>query len=191
MISTDDRVVRFERNPLPQRSSKLVFSAVVIGLAVAVFMSVIYWPFSIPTLSQSAAHASQSYIAPTLTTFDSTHQGAGATFKCTVTSVYDGDGPIHCREGASIRLHAIAAREMDETCSKGHPCPTASGAAAKRELQSLALGHVLACEQTGTSYNRVTAICWNEQMLELNCAMVRSGKAVVWDRYNREHRICG
>ena len=79
---------------------------------------------------------------------------------------------------------------MDETCRKGHPCPAATGFAAKRELQSLALGHVLACEQTGTSYNRVTAICWTEQKLELNCAMVRSGKAVVWDRYNRQHRIC-
>ncbi len=191
MFSTKDRVVRYERKPPPQRSNQLVFSAVVFSLAISIFIIVTYWPVSAPTLLQATEPISQTYIAPTLTAFDSTHQGAGAMFKCTVTSVYDGDGPIHCREGQSIRLHAIAAREMDETCRKGHPCPSASGLAAKRELQSLALGHVLACEQTGTSYNRVTAICWTEQRLELNCAMVRSGKAVVWDRYDRQRHICG
>ncbi len=111
-------------------------------------------------------------------------------FKCTVTTVYDGDGPIHCRESASIRLHAIAAREMDEACLSDHPCPPASGAAAKSELQSLVLHHVLRCEQTGTSYNRVTAICWTESGLEVNCAMVSSGKALLWDKYNRQRRIC-
>lgn len=38
---------------------------------------------------------------------------SGATIPCTVTSVWDGDGPIHCREGGKIRLTAIAARELD------------------------------------------------------------------------------
>ncbi|MDO8288176.1 MAG: hypothetical protein Q7T44_03055 [Parvibaculum sp.] len=119
-----------------------------------------------------------------------TSYAESGTFRCTVTTVYDGDGLIHCREGQSIRLHAIAAREMDETCRTGHPCPLASGISAKLELQSLALGHTLRCEQTGTSYNRVTAICWTESGLELNCAMVRSGKAMIWSRYDRKRRIC-
>lgn len=205
MFSTKGHIVKFERRPPPQRSNKLVFPAIVFSLAASVFASVIYWPAPSRRLAQSATHTSQAatpqaseiqasaiqaHVPPTQTTRTSTHQGAGATFRCTVTTIYDGDGPIHCREGQSIRLHAIAAREMDETCRRGHPCPSASGASAKRELQNLALGHVLRCEQTGTSYNRVTAICWTETGLELNCAMVRSGKALRWDSYNRQRSIC-
>lgn len=189
MFSTKDPVVKFERKPAPQGTANRTFITLLAGVVVGVFATVMLWPSS-PRMFTPAPAAASDYVPPTMTRLDATQQGAGAMFICTVTSVYDGDGPIHCREGQSIRLHAIAAREMDETCRKGHPCPDATGAAAKRELQSLALGHVLACEQTGTSYNRVTAVCWTEQKLELNCAMVRSGNAVIWDRYNREHRIC-
>lgn len=197
MFSAKDRVVRFERKPPPRRGNKFVFPAIVIGLAVSVFAAVVNWPAVVPTLTQvttpahqTATAAYQTYVAPTQTTRHTTHRGAGAMFKCTVTTVYDGDGPIHCREGASIRLNAVAAREMNGTCRPGQPCPTASALAAKHELQSIVLGHVLSCKQTGTSYNRVTAICWTESGLEVNCAMVRSGKALIWDRYNRQNRIC-
>jgi endonuclease YncB( thermonuclease family) len=188
MSSTNDRIIRFERRPPPRRSSKRTFPAIVIGLAASVFAAVIYWPTSQAPDSQAPAH--QTYVAPTLTTPNSTHQDTGVRFRCTVTSVYDGDGPIHCREGASIRLNAIAAREMDGTCRPGQPCPEASALEAKHELQSIVLGHILSCRQTGTSYNRVVAICWTESGLEVNCAMVRSGKALLWDRYNRQNRIC-
>ena len=43
---------------------------------------------------------------------------------------------------------------------------------------------------TGTSYNRVTAICSNEAGVEVNCAMVQSGTAVIWPRYNSQKPIC-
>lgn len=43
---------------------------------------------------------------------------------------------------------------------------------------------------TGRSYNRVTAICWTTDEVEVNCAMVRSGTTVVWERFDRERRIC-
>ena len=201
MFSTSNRVVRFKRKPPPHRIKKFVFPTIVITLAVSVFATIIYWPIiSLPkaqtisetfqTVQTTTAATYKTYVAPTQTTRHTTQHGEGTLFKCTVTSVYDGDGPIHCREGVSIRLHAIAAREMDETCRRGHPCPNASGASAKRELQSLALGHTLSCEQIGTSYNRVTAICWTKQNLELNCAMVRSGKAALWPSYDRRRRIC-
>ncbi|MBA3677837.1 MAG: thermonuclease family protein [Sphingosinicella sp.] len=111
-------------------------------------------------------------------------------FICTVTSVWDGDGPIHCAEGQKIRLHAIAAREIDETCTAGHPCPSASGAEAKRALQRFALGQTLRCEATGTSYARMTAWCWRRDGLELNCAMIRSGTALRWDKYDRQRKLC-
>lgn len=45
-----------------------------------------------------------------------------ATFVCTPVAVWDGDGPIWCKEGPKIRIAGIAAREMDGTCSRGHPC---------------------------------------------------------------------
>lgn len=61
----------------------------------------------------------------------------GETFTCTPVAVWDGDGPIWCAEGPRIRLSGIAAREMDETCSAGHPCPDASGLDARDELVGL------------------------------------------------------
>lgn len=111
-------------------------------------------------------------------------------FSCTVTRVHDGDGPIWCAEGPKVRLTAIPARELDETCQPGHPCPDASGAAARAELERLVGGQVLTCEKTGTSYHRVTAWCWRADGTELNCAMVKSGKAVVWPKFDPQGRLC-
>ena len=110
-------------------------------------------------------------------------------FFCKVASVTDGD-TLRCDDGTRVRLHAVAARERDESCSPGHPCPAASGAAATAMLRRLAGGQGLQCVPTGTSYNRVTAICSNEAGVEVNCAMVQSGTAVVWPRYNSEKPIC-
>lgn len=110
-------------------------------------------------------------------------------FFCNVASVTDGD-TLRCDDGTRVRLHAVAARERDESCSPGHPCPAASGAAATAMLRRLAGGQGLQCTPTGTSYNRVTAICSNEAGVEVNCAMVQSGTAVVWPRYNSEKPIC-
>lgn len=110
-------------------------------------------------------------------------------FFCKVASVTDGD-TLRCDDGTRVRLHAVAARERDESCSPGHPCPSATGAAATATLRRLAGGQDLQCLPTGTSYNRVTAICSNEAGVEVNCAMVQSGTAVVWPRYNSEMPIC-
>lgn len=91
---------------------------------------------------------------------------------------------------APVRLHAVAARERDETCQPGHPCPDASGASATAKLTELAMGQTLPCRQAGTSYDRVTAICRNQARVEVNCAMVRSGTAVIWPRFAAEQPIC-
>lgn len=116
-------------------------------------------------------------------------QAPSHRFLCNVSSITDGD-TLRCSDGTRVRLHAVAARESDETCSPGHPCPSASGAAATAMLTQLAGGQTLRCEQTGTTYNRIAAICRNEQDTEINCAMVNSGTAVVWPRYNAERAIC-
>ena len=51
---------------------------------------------------------------------------SGKTFKCTTNYVWDGDGPIWCKEGPRLLLAGIAAREIDVTCLLGHPCPKTS-----------------------------------------------------------------
>lgn len=47
----------------------------------------------------------------------------GENFTYTPTHVRDGDGPVWCEEGPRLRLAGIAARELDGSCSQGHPCP--------------------------------------------------------------------
>lgn len=115
---------------------------------------------------------------------------ASRLFRCTVKRVHDGDGPIHCREGMKIRLTAIAARELDETCRPGHPCPAASGAAAAAALRRLADGRMLTCEASGSSDGRINAWCWREEGIELNCAMAQSSMAAYWQRYDPRGRLC-
>ena len=112
-----------------------------------------------------------------------------SSFECHVSSITDGD-TLRCSDGTRVRLHAVAARESDETCRSGHPCPASSGAAATAILTQLASGQTLQCEQTGTTYNRVAAICRNEANTEINCAMVQSGTALIWPRFNSERPIC-
>lgn len=119
----------------------------------------------------------------------STRPEAGSTFTCQVASIHDGD-TLRCVDGIRVRLHAVAAREIDETCSPGHPCPEASAASARQALVDLAGGETLSCARTGTSYDRVTAICRNSRGVEINCGMIRSGTAVVWEKFNREEPIC-
>ena len=65
---------------------------------------------------------------------------AGRTFACTPTAVWDGDGPIWCAEGPKIRIAGVAAREMDERCRAGQPCPGVSGVVARDRLASFRLG---------------------------------------------------
>lgn len=110
-------------------------------------------------------------------------------FTCQVVSVNDGD-TLRCADGTRIRLHAVAARESDGTCSPGHPCPTASAEAARDTLRRLAEGRKISCLQTGTSYDRKAAICWTPSGQEINCAMVRSGTTLLWEKFDREAGIC-
>lgn len=111
------------------------------------------------------------------------------SFSCRVSSVHDGD-TLRCSDGTRVRLNAVSAREIDETCSPGHPCPAASGASAQEALERMALGKLLNCEATGTSYDRVTAWCWTPDRTELSCAMVEGGYALRWARYDPDGRLC-
>ncbi|MEW6628580.1 MAG: hypothetical protein AB1431_17500, partial [Pseudomonadota bacterium] len=61
----------------------------------------------------------------------------GQVFTCTPTRVWDGEGPIWCREGMHVRLARIAAREMDGSCRPGQPCPEASALTDRDTLVNL------------------------------------------------------
>lgn len=145
---------------------------------IATFIIVVWGPAVVANLQ--AATRQPAIQQPTVT---------ADTFTCEVASITDGD-TLRCRDGTRIRLHAISARETDETCSPGQPCPGATAIEATAELTRLAAGRQLNCERVGRSYNRVTAICSDEAGLEINCAMVRSGTALLWDRFNAQRAIC-
>lgn len=174
-------LMRWMRSGTPRQPARKGTDWSVVGMASAVaivgFFAALWWPWSLPT---AAPQAQQLPLVAS---------ASEASFSCRVTNVHDGD-TLRCSDGTRVRLHAVAAREIDETCSKGHPCPTASAAAARLELVKLAGDRTLDCRRTGRSYNRVTAICDNDEGVEVNCAMVRSGTTLVWDRFHQQQPIC-
>lgn len=128
---------------------------------------------------------------------------SGHNFTCTPTHVWDGDGPVWCREGPRLRLAGIAARELDDSCSSGHPCPSTSGIVARDALVDLLgtrtgvgpHGHILIngpplrCRSDGSAGgNRTAAWCVSPRHGDINCAMVLGGWALRWDRYWGRHR---
>lgn len=119
---------------------------------------------------------------------------AGRNFPCTVESVYDGDGPINCKEldlkgqQVRVRLRGIEARESDNSCRHANICPKASGAEAKAVLTKLAVGR-MTCTSFGPSYNRVDAACRTPTNQDVSCEMLRSGTAVRWPEYDPDERL--
>lgn len=156
------------------------FAVAILAMMAAIFIAVLLWPFPDPLRLVGGEVSPQPV---------ETLERPANRFACEVTYVNDGD-TFRCGDGTKVRLHAVAARERDETCSPGHPCPQASAASATAALRALVSGQRLSCEKTGTSYNRITAICWTPSNQEVNCAMVRSGTTVVWDRFSRQRTIC-
>ena len=156
------------------------FTVAILAMMAAIFMAVLLWPSPDPLRLVGGEVSPQPVV---------TLKRPASRFSCEVAYVNDGD-TFRCEDGTRVRLHAVAARESDETCSPGHPCPQASAASATATLRALVSGQRLSCEKTGTSYNRITAICWTPSDQEVNCAMVRSGTTVVWDRFSRQRAIC-
>lgn len=126
----------------------------------------------------------------------------GESFVCTPEKLWDGDGPIHCAEGPKVRLAGIAAREMDGSCSPGHPCPDSTAESAREALAGLlgrttgsaSTGHILVagpalqCVSEGSANgSRTAAWCTSPTAGDLSCAMVASGTVAKWQRYWRGH----
>lgn len=144
------------------------------------------------SLSISSNDAAAAPIVPT-----------GQEFTCSPTHVWDGDGPIWCQEGPRLRLSGIAAREMDGTCSSGHPCPKANHVDARDALVRLLgrakgigrHGHILIegpplrCISDGSAGgNRTAAWCVSPQSGDISCAMIAGGWALRWDKYWGDHQ---
>lgn len=130
---------------------------------------------------------------------------SGSSFTCTPTQIWDGDGPIHCAEGPKIRLAGIAAREIDETCKPGHPCPRTTGKAARDALVQLVgrpngtgpHGHIrviarpMRCYSEGSGKgSRTAAWCRTADGVDLSCALVKLGVALRWPQYDRRRKLC-
>lgn len=169
------KFVRRRKAPSETTLSKKSFAALVGVVIVAAFGAALLWP--------------PSNWAPGPTSSIIESAPAKPSFSCRVVSVHDGDG-LRCADGTRVRLHAVAARETDGTCSPGHPCPAASAESARLALVRLAANDTITCDRIGQSYERVTAICRNSRGIEINCAMVQSGTTLLWPRFNREAAIC-
>ena len=130
------------------------------------------------------------------------HLKAGVRFTCTPERLWDGDGPIWCAEGPRVRLAGIAAREIDDSCRAGHPCPDVSGAEARRMLAAVlgeitgeaAQGHLfisgpaLQCTSEGSAGGeRTAAWCVSPTYGDISCKLIRDGSALKWDRYWQDH----
>jgi endonuclease YncB( thermonuclease family) len=130
---------------------------------------------------------------------------ANQKFVCHAISVWDGDGPIWCREGYKIRLAGIATREIDGSCRVGQPCPGSSGPAARAQLVGLlggakgvsVDGHIsvaarkMSCLSTGHAKgDRTGAWCWLADGRNLSCVMIASGTALRWARFDPHNMCC-
>ncbi|MET3528007.1 thermonuclease family protein [Phenylobacterium koreense] len=173
------------------REAPWMFPIAVVAVMAACFSATLFWSDLHPALSaglqQLASKGAET--ASRLAGSTAAPSSEDLTFSCHVTEVHDGD-TFRCADGARVRLHAVAARELDGTCSPGHPCPAASATSARAALDHLAGGQTIQCLRTGKSYDRVTAICWTSSGREINCAMVRSGTTLLWDNFNRQSEIC-
>ena len=169
-----------------RRFRRWSFASAILAMMVSLFTTTLFWP-SPPTVSRLIARTAANEAPHPTDTHATVRPSAG--FSCKVTRVTDGD-TLRCADGTRVRLHAVSARESDETCSPGHPCPSASAASAARTLTEIVEGKTLSCEKVGTSYNRITAVCWTPANTEVNCAMIQSGTAMIWDRFNRQRAIC-
>ncbi|MFD0849697.1 thermonuclease family protein [Sphingosinicella xenopeptidilytica] len=129
-------------------------------------------------------------------------------FACTPVQVWDADGPIWCAEGPRIRLHGIAAREMDGTCRHGHPCPdmppiaardvlikllqpAASGATSTGHLRLVEASPIACRSHGGAGGNRTAARCSLPDKSDLGCRLIALGAAREWTRFSKgAYRRC-
>ena len=101
-------------------------------------------------------------------------------------AVVDGDGIFV--DGVEIRLGGgIDAFELGQTCRNRDGTIWHCGAVATYAMAQLIRGHMITCRPTGTSYDRVVAVCVRDDGVDLAEAMIAQGRAVAWERYGTEY----
>lgn len=104
-----------------------------------------------------------------------------ALFLCLAPVAVDGD-TLRCG-GELVRLIGIDAPELPGHCRKGRVCTPGDGFAAKRAMAELVARGAVKCASVGRDhYGRTLARC-DAGGVDLSCAMIASGQAVV--RYSR------
>lgn len=117
----------------------------------------------------------------------------GSSFPCHVVAVYDGDGPLHCTNGISVRLVAIQAPDYTGSAPcRAHRafyrCDDVLAERARDKMSALVLGQTIDCTTVAHSYARVVASCTLGRD-NLSCLAIAQGIATYWPRYDRDGAI--
>lgn len=115
---------------------------------------------------------------------------------CQVVKVHDGDGPIHCANGAKIRVAGVQAPDFAsaEPCRKrrrGYVCDDRKALASKRVAERLTLGKRLVCQPVDRSYNRIVARCALPNGNSLSCSLLARGAVTKWQTYWSKYNMGG
>ncbi len=115
-------------------------------------------------------------------------------FACQVVRVYDGDGPITCRNGIKVRVAGVQAPDFERASpclqrKPGYVCDDAKARASQRIAARLVLGKALGCRPVDRSYQRVVARCTLPDGRSLSCALIAAGAATRWDIYWRRYKM--
>ena len=118
------------------------------------------------------------------------------SFVCQVAKVYDGDGPLWCKNGIKVRVAGVQAPDFEraEPCRRraaGYVCDDRKAAASQRIAARIVLGKALSCQPVGRSYQRVVARCTLPDGRSLSCALIAAGAAARWDSYWRRYKMGG
>ena len=99
-------------------------------------------------------------------------------------NVIDGD-TIHINKN-KIRLHAIDAPEINQTCNKNSKVWNC-GVESTKFLKELIGNNKIECITKGKDrYNRFIGICYKDN-LDLNSAMVQNGWAIAYRYYSKDY----
>ncbi|KAK9814039.1 hypothetical protein WJX73_009878 [Symbiochloris irregularis] len=98
------------------------------------------------------------------------------------------DGDTLQVDGKRVRLFAIDAPEIKQTCTDKRGFDYTCGRAAARALQT-AVGHspVLCTSRQLDQYGRTVAECHNSQRQDLGHLMVAKGHAIAYSRYSNKY----
>lgn len=107
---------------------------------------------------------------------------------CPQPTAVDGDN-IRC-DGMNLRVIGVNAREADNSCRRGAPCPQMSGQQARQAMQQLIARGVRYRVHYRDAFGRPVVSAQLPDGRDLSCALIARGAAVRWDRYWPAGKSC-